>query len=181
MPISRAKKEEFAEILTDYFGRCQSAVFIDYRGLTVKEMQRVRRELRAEGCRFMVAKNTLVRIALERNGLTLVDGQGQSHADLCEGLTAVAFGFERPDAPASVLLKLKSDLDEITFKGGFLGTTPVSGDAGVTRISKMRSKEDALGDLVRILKGGPSRVRMVASAAPQKLRALKRLLEEDAA
>lgn len=178
MPIARAKKEEFAEILTEEFGSCQSAVFVDYRGLTVKDLQRIRRELKAEGCRFMVAKNTLIRIALERCGLSLTDAAGVSHDGLCEGLTAIAFGFDKPSEAANVLLKAASDFPTLQFKGGFYGRQPVSGEAGVKRIKSMRSKEDALADIVRILKGAPSRVRQVAASAPQKIVLLKRLLEE---
>jgi len=181
MPTSRARKEELVEILTEAFGACQSAVFVDYRGLTVKDLQKIRRELKAEGCRFMVAKNTLTRIALAANELSLVDEQGVSHEALCEGLSAIAFGFEKPSAAASVLLKLGTDFPQLQFKGGFFGRVPVSGDLGVKRIASMRSKEDALSDLVRILKGAPSRIRQVAATTPQKLVALKRLLAEEAA
>ncbi len=179
MPITRARKEEIVAVLTAEFGKAQSAVFVDFTGLSVAQMQTIRRKMLDEGCYFMVAKNTLIRLALDNVGLSLVDSGGVSHDALCEGVTAVAFGYERPSAAAQVLLDLQKDLDAITFKGGFFGRTPVSGDAGVKRISQMRSKEDALADVVRILKGAPSRVRLVAAAAPQKVIALKRLLESE--
>ena len=181
MPITRAKKEEFVGVLTDRFSRAQSAVFIDYRGLTVKNLQEIRRTLNAEGCDFHVAKNTLIKIALDANERTLVDNDGVSHDDLLFGLTAVAYGYENPAEPAKILLKLADQFPQIQFKGGFFGTVPVAGKAGVEKISRMRSKEDALARIVQMLRAAPYRVRLVAGAAPQKIITLKRLLEEEAA
>lgn len=186
MPTSRARKEELVAILTDRFSTCQSAVIIDYRGMSVADLQEVRRELKAEGSDFIVAKNTLVRLALENVGLSLQDSDGKSHDEMLLGMTAIAFGYETPSAPAKVLIDLQDDHEEILFKGGFFGQTPVEGEAGVKRIAKMRSKEDALAEVVNILRGGPRRVRIVASGAINKLMALKHVLadegtEEDAA
>ncbi|MCC7492139.1 MAG: 50S ribosomal protein L10 [Fimbriimonadaceae bacterium] len=165
--------------LSERFGRAQSAVFVDYTGLSVFQMRTIRRALRAEGCDFQVAKNTLIRIALDATGRKLVDGAGAAHDSLTEGVTAVAFGYDNPAAAAKVLLDLKKDLDALKFKGGFFGDNPVSGDAGVQKIANMRTKEDALRDVVRILKGGPSRLRMLLGAAPQKIITLKTLLEQE--
>jgi large subunit ribosomal protein L10 len=179
MPTSRAKKEEAVELLTERFGACQSAVFVDYRGLTVAEMQALRKELRAVGSHFVVAKNRLIRLVLERVGLSLTAPDGADHTTtLTKGLTAVAFGYDTPNAPAEVLAKLAKINDKIVLKGGFCGTTPVVGAAGVDRIARMRSKDACLADVVRILKGAPSRLRVVAGAAPRKLIALRDVLKQ---
>jgi len=180
MPTSRAKKEVAVATLTERFSQCQSAVFVDFGGLTVAEMQGIRKELRAVGSDMLVAKNRLILLALAANDLSLVAADGQDHtAALCKGLTAVAFGYDVPGAAAEALIKLAKTNDKIKFKGGFYGTQPVVGQAGVERISKMRSKIDALADVVRILKGAPSRIRLIASAAPLKVKALKQVLEAD--
>ncbi len=183
MPTSRAKKEVAVATLTERFGQCQSAVFVDFGGLTVAEMQGIRRELRKVGSDVIVAKNRLVRLALAANDLSLENPEGQDLTDaLTKGQTAVAFGYDVPGAAAEALLELAKKNDKIKFKGGFFGKTPVAGQAGVARIAKMRSKIDALADVVRILKGAPSRIRLIASAAPLKVKALKQVLEaEDAA
>jgi large subunit ribosomal protein L10 len=182
MPTSRAKKEDAVALLTERFGACQSAVFIDYRGLTVANMQEIRREMRAVGCHFVVAKNRLIRLVLEKVGLSLTDFAGQDHTEaLTKGLTAVAFGYDSPNAPAEVLLKLAKTNDKIGLKGGFCATTPVVGAAGVERIARMKSKEEYLADVVRILKGAPGRIRLIAGAAPRKLMALRHVLEAESA
>lgn len=180
MPTSRAKKEAAVATLIERFGACQSAVFIDYRGLTVKDMQGIRRELRGAGSDMLVAKNRLILLALKEVGLSLTTADGKdASGDLCKGLTAIAFGYDAPNAPAEAVLKLAKTNDKIGLKGGFCGTTAVVGQAGVEKISRMRSKIEALADVVRILKGAPGRIRIIASAAPRKLMALKHVLAEE--
>jgi large subunit ribosomal protein L10 len=182
MPTSRAKKEEALAVLVERFGACQSAVFVDYRGVTVAEMQGIRREMRAVGCDFLVAKNRLIRLALEATGLSLTDPSGKDHSgELTKGLTALAFGYDAPNAPGEVLLKLAKANEKIALKGGFCGKTPVAGAAGVERIARMKSKEEYLADVVRLMKAGPSRLRVVLSAMPRKLMALKHVLAEEEA
>lgn len=182
MPTSRAKKEDAVATLIERFGACQSAVFVDFRGLSVLETRGIRRELRDAGSQLIVAKNKLILIALEQVGLSLTTADGKdATAELCKGNTAVAFGYDAPNAPAEVLLKLAKANDKIGLKGGFCGTTAVLGQAGVEKISRMRSKLEALADVVRILKGAPGRIRIIAGAAPRKLMQLKHVLEEDAA
>lgn len=182
MATTRAKKEEQVAELTACFERSQATVFVEFGGLTVSEMQAIRRELKKVGAELIVAKNRLIRLALEANGISLTDDAGVDHTKaLTTGLTAVAFSYDLPGAAAESLLKLARTHDDLVFKGGFFGTQPVVGQAGVERISKMRSKIDALADVVRILKGAPSRIRLIASAAPLKVKALKEVLEADAA
>jgi large subunit ribosomal protein L10 len=194
MPITRAKKEEVVAGLTDRFGSCESAVFVDYRGLSVKDMQALRRDLKGVGGELVVAKNRLIRLALANCGLALQARDGKDLDHLCLGLTAVAFGWDQPSQPAKILLELAGRIQTISLKGGFYGSEPVDGRAGVERIAKMRSKEDALADLVRIIspaaalrpvvtisRGAPARVRTVAGGAIGRLLALKAVLESEQA
>lgn len=194
MPKTRAQKEATVALLTQRLTDCESAVIVDYRGLTVAEMQDIRKRLGAAGSDFLVAKNRLIRLALANCGMSLVDSAGNDHDPLLVGVTAISFGYSDPSAPAKILLEASDKLEHLELKGGFFGKEPVVGRAGIERISRMRSKEDALAELVRLIqpsnalrhlvqvaKGAPSRVRTVASAAPQKVMALKTLLESESA
>lgn len=193
MPISRARKEETVALLTERFEACQAAVFVDYRGLTVKELQELRKQLRDAGCHFHVAMNNLVKLALANCGMSTVDADGNDHTDaLLTGPTAVAFGYDQPNQAAAILLEAAEKLEELQFKGGFFGVLPVVGIDGVKRIARMRSKLDVLADVVRIIspatalrrvvtvaKGAPTRIITVAKGAPGKIMALKYVLESN--
>ncbi len=180
MPISRAKKEEVVAKLVDCFGRAESAVVVDYRASTVAALAKIRAKLQDGDCELVVAKNTLITIALEQCGVSLSDSTGADCGAMLTGMTAVAFGYGAPAKPAQVLLELLKDHDNLTLKGGFVGTNPVLGAAGVERIARMRSKDDAMADVVRVLRAAPYRVRITASGLVGKLKAFKTLLATEA-
>ncbi|MBI2303027.1 MAG: 50S ribosomal protein L10 [Armatimonadetes bacterium] len=182
MPITRARKEEVTALLAERFAACESAVLVDYRGLSVAELQAVRRELKTVGSTLQVASNRLLRLALANNSMSCLSADGTDlTAQLLTGPTAVTFGYDQPNLVAELLLKMADQYAALELKGGFIGAEPVAGAAGVQRIAKMRSKVDYLANVVSILKGAPRRVRMVAGALPRTLTALKQLKQEEAA
>jgi large subunit ribosomal protein L10 len=69
MAISRTEKEERIEELVGELQAMSGAVFTDYRGLTVKEMNDFRSRLREAGVSYRVVKYTLLALALERAGI----------------------------------------------------------------------------------------------------------------
>jgi large subunit ribosomal protein L10 len=110
------KRAAVAEI-KDKIDRAESVVFADYRGLSVADMQELRRNLRSAGIEFKVVKNTLTQLAVK-------DLEIEELMALLEGPTAAAFGAEDAIAPAKLLndyarksgiLKLKGMLFEGSF------------------------------------------------------------------
>ncbi|KPK47755.1 MAG: hypothetical protein AMJ77_02055 [Dehalococcoidia bacterium SM23_28_2] len=80
------KKEQMVEELRDRIARSTIAVGADYRGLTVPEMDQLRRKMRNAGVEFRVVKNTLTRLAAERADRPILN-------ELIDGPTALAFGY----------------------------------------------------------------------------------------
>lgn len=194
MPTSRARKEEQVATLTDYFQRCESVVLVDHGGLTVAELQTIRRRLRDAGSPFLVAKNRLVKLVLAELDWPLEGTAGEDMSHLLTGMTSLAFGFETPNEPARLLLDMNDEYPNLTLKGGFYGRAIVEGEAGVQRIKGMRSKMDALGELlwlinpanalrpiVDIMSGAPRRIQTVAGALPRTLAQVKAVKETESA
>ena len=75
---------------------CQSAVLVDYRGLTVEEDTALRKKLREAGVTYKVLKNTYIKRAVDELNVTGLD-------EHLNGPTAVAFGMTDPAAPAKIL------------------------------------------------------------------------------
>ena len=69
---TQAKTEKIEE-LADKLGRASVAILVQTQGLTVKDMGELRGRMRAAKIEFQVAKNTLLRIASERNNMTELD------------------------------------------------------------------------------------------------------------
>jgi large subunit ribosomal protein L10 len=91
-----ARKRENVARVAELLGRATSAVVTDYRGLTVKQLEELRTQLRAQGMEYVVVKNTLARRAADSAGV------GQLGAVL-SGPVGLALGFGELSAPAKLL------------------------------------------------------------------------------
>jgi large subunit ribosomal protein L10 len=143
LAITREKKGELVSEYTDKLRRSQAVIVTEYRGLTVKQLQDLRRELRANNSELVVAKNTLLGRALAEAGLPDAE-------KLLKGPTAVALCYEELAAPAKALNKFARDSKVLVIKGGLLGQS-VFGEAGVQELADLPSREQLLGQVVGTL------------------------------
>src|SRR5713101_9498789 len=81
-------KAEKIEALTEKLRRATVAILVQTQGLKVKDMNELRNKMRAAKVEFQIAKNTLLRIASERNNMDQLD------KSIFNGQTAIAFGYE---------------------------------------------------------------------------------------
>ena len=79
MAITRKKKEELVESLVEKLGKSKTAVFTDYKGLSVEEINEVRNELRVKGVEFKVVKNTLFGLAIKKTNLDIDPKEFEGH------------------------------------------------------------------------------------------------------
>lgn len=109
-----AEKARTIEQAKEWYGKSLGVVFSDYRGLKVKEIQQLRRDLRAKGGEIHVLKNTLFRIAAG-------DDVANIPADLHNGTTAITFIFENESEVAKSLVDYSRANKKLVVKGGFFG------------------------------------------------------------
>ena len=95
---TKAFKNEKIEKIKENVDKAQVAIVTEYRGLSVEEITKLRRELQKTGGDYMVTKNTLAKLALKGT-------QYEVLADSLKGPIAIAFGFEDPVTPAKALSK----------------------------------------------------------------------------
>jgi large subunit ribosomal protein L10 len=97
-PVTRAgpRKKDTVARLADLLRKASSTVVTDYRGLTVKQLEDLRRRLRAEGLDYVVVKNTLARRAANEAGIP-------AFADVLTGPVGLAVGYGELSAPARIL------------------------------------------------------------------------------
>lgn len=156
MPTQR-KIETVAE-LSDKMDRSQLAVVADYRGLTVAEMTALRAKLRENGAEFIVAKNTLLRLAARNTGKEAIEVT-------LEGPTAIVFGYDNIAKVAKVVLDAsKAGQKPLKVKGGLLGKSIIAAD-GLDAVTKLPSREQALAQVVGVVSAPVSGVVGVLNAA----------------
>lgn len=158
--ILESKKARAAEI-TELVKNSCSGVLVDYKGITVEEDTKLRKELREAGVKYFVEKNTMLRIALKENGLE----------DLCgvlEGTTAIAVCENDQTAPARILGKFADAHDDkFNLKGGFVEGV-VYDAKGVEALSKIPSKDVLLAQLVGSLQGPMQKLAATLKALADK-------------
>ena len=119
--------------IKEKFEKAQSAVLVDYRGLSVAEVTDLRNQLRKAGVEYAVLKNTMINLAIKDMNLDDM----KAHL---EGPTAVAFGYEDAVAPAKILSEFAKKNKNVTIKcgvvdGGFID------ESGVQALASTPSRE----------------------------------------
>ena len=112
----------------------QSAVIVDYRGLTVEQDTRLRKELREAGVTYKVYKNTMVRFAIEGT-------EFEALKDALEGPNAIS--KTDATAPARILAKFAKEAEALEIKCGIVEGTYYD-QAGIKAISSIPSREELL-------------------------------------
>lgn len=141
--VTRREKEQTLGELEGKFKKAQAAILADFRGLTVAEMNLLRKMARESGVEFEVVKNTLAHLAARRAG---IEGLEQ----LLVGPTGVAFGYEDPVAPAKVIARFGREKKDIPFKGGYLpGRILTVGD--VKRLASLPGRDELVAQVLGTL------------------------------
>ena len=124
------------EKLTDKLSRAKSIYFTDYLGLNVSDVTALRKKFFESNVEYLVVKNTLLKIASEKNDIDL-------SGDLFVGSTAIALSYEEPVAAAKVIKGFLKDHDLPIVKG--LVFEGVYHDAGqFEKIANLPSKDESL-------------------------------------
>lgn len=131
---SHGTKAETVAAVQQRLKSAKMAIITQYRGLSVAQMTKLRREIRDASGEYQVIKNTLVRRALR-------DTAFSDLASLLEGPNGWVFAYEDPVMLSKVLVKFADDNDKLAIKGGvfegrFMDT------AGVKVLSQMPSKPE---------------------------------------
>jgi large subunit ribosomal protein L10 len=141
----RTEKATAVNEIKDRFDRMTSAVFVDFTGMTVAEVEGLRSTFRAKGVEYKVVKNTLVKLALSE----------QPYADdlssKLKGVTAVAWSFEEPSAAARVLKDFVKDNEKLKIKAGLLDGQVLDSKAVENQLATLPSKDEARAALLATL------------------------------
>ena len=141
----RENKAKVIEQLRDRLGRMEAVVLTDYEGINVESMTTLRSDFRKEGVEYMVAKNTLIEQALGDLPFAK-DMKAHLH-----GMTALAWTYEDPGAPARVLKEFRKKNDnKPAIKCGVIGTRFLESDA-VAKTADLPTMDQARATLLSLV------------------------------
>lgn len=173
MAISRQKKETVVAEIAELLSSSKMSVFAAYQGLTVAEMQELRRAAREAGVTIKVVKNRLVRVALPQ-----VDALKDVETGDLAGQLLYAFSSEDEVAPAQALAKFAKAHAALKLQGAISGEGKLLDEAEVNALATMPSKNELIAQVLATL---TSPVNDVVSGLSGNLHALLDGVEAKAA
>lgn len=141
---TKDQKKKLVKDLAEKVKSSKSVVFADFKGVKVKDLTELKKELRKEGVDFKVSKKTLINIAFKEAGID-VDTRKM------EGQVAVSISSQDEVAPAKIIEKFSKKNENLKILGGILENKLLGIDQ-VKALAKLPSKEELLGILVGTIK-----------------------------
>ncbi|MCB2180705.1 MAG: 50S ribosomal protein L10 [Desulfobulbaceae bacterium] len=173
--MNRDEKAAVVADLSGKFEKAQIAIVTDYRGLTVSKLEVLRRELKKNNAEIRIAKNTLIRRAVQGTSF-------EGMQDHLLGTTALTVSYDDPVAPAKILTDFAKDNPELVIRTAVLEGKVLSID-DLKALSSLPSREVLLSQVLSVMMAVPTSFVRVLNAVPQKvvyaLQAIKEKKEQE--
>ena len=141
--LSKEQKLEQAKEFNTKFANASSIFVIDYQGLNVKEMQKLRKNVKSANAELSVVKNNVLKY-----------GAAGTHAEkitnMFVGPTAVALSSEDPVSIAKVFIESSKEFQQIKIKGGIVDGN-ILNETEINSLSKLPSRNVMYAQLMGLL------------------------------
>ena len=170
--MDRAGKKELIDALNVVFKATSVVVVAHYSGLTVAQMQTLRRQMKQAGASVKVAKNRLAKIALDGTDVATI-------APLLKGPTLIAYSGD-PVAAPKVAVDFAKTNERFVIIGGAMGTTALNPD-GVKALAALPSLDELRAKIVGLINAPATKVAQLLNAPAGKLaRVIQAYADKDA-
>ena len=143
MAITRDKKQALVAQMNEAFGSAKAFAFAHYQGLSVADVQKLRREARAAGVTILVIKKRLVRVAMSE-----VKTFESTDTSSLTGQLIYAYSMDDEVAPSQVLHTFSKANPALKLAGGFSAEGLALSEADVTALAGLPSKDQLIGEVV---------------------------------
>ncbi len=157
--------------LTKEFSTKTTFYLADTSSLTVDDINKLRRLCFKAGVQIRVAKNTLIRKALEANNV--VD---QELLDTLHGPTSIWFS-EVANAPAKVIKDFRKTNEKPILKAAYIDSSVFVGDKQLDALASLKSKNELIGEIIGLLQSPAKNVISALSSSGGKLAGILKTLE----
>jgi large subunit ribosomal protein L10 len=169
--MDRKQKEKLVNDLHGRLEKAQGTFLVDYKGLNVEAMNRLRKELKKADAEFRIVKNRLLRLASQGTSTALIQ-------DHMKGPSALAITYEDLVSPAKVLVDFAKDFDQLEIKGGQISDKLVDAKA-IRRLAELPGRDVLLAQALSAMQAVPaSLVRVLNGVLAQLLNVLMAIQRE---
>lgn len=161
--MERSQKDALIGSVKEKFDKSTSTVFLDFQGMNVASVSKLRDEFRKQGVEYQVVKNTLVKHALKHNAWSSkLDG-------VLVGMTGVAWSFEDPSAAAKVVKAFRKDNEKLKIKAGLIEGQVLNGEGVESTLATMPGKNELRASLLATLQAPLQQFVQLLNAPAQNL------------
>ena len=158
--MNREQKKDYVKKMKDFFTKNESVLVTHYKGLTVKQIDELRKEMRNENITFQVTKNKITKLALDGTKCSKLK-------DMFSGPTAVAFS-EDAIISAKILTNFSKNYSNLKILGGIMGDEVLNKE-DVAKIATLPTLDEARGKIVGILQGAAKKIISILLAPGSKI------------
>lgn len=172
--MTKDQKNEAIEVLKEKFNQYNNFYVTNTEALTVEQVNKLRKICFDRNVEMKVAKNTLIRKALEN----IDEARFSGVFDSLNGVTALLFS-ENPKEPAMIISSFRTDnkADKPVLKAAFIDQSVFVGDDQLDALKTLKSKQDLIGEIIGLLQS-PAKNVIGGLNAGGKLASLIKALED---
>jgi large subunit ribosomal protein L10 len=169
--MRKEEKQEIVQALTEQIREFGNFYITDTSNLTVAKINGIRRKFFDNGISLQVAKNSLIRKAMEAAGV-----DAPELLDVLKGSSTILFS-EVANAPAKLIKELRKTGDKPVIKGAYIDTAVFVGDQ-VDALAALKSKNELIGEVIGLLQSPAKNVISGLQSGGNKLAGIVKTLQE---
>lgn len=170
--MKREDKQEIVKALADQITSFGNFYIADTADLTVEKVNAIRRKCFDSGITIKVAKNTLIRKAMELAGV-----DSEELRDVLKGSSTLFFS-ETGNAPAKLIKELRKSGPKPIIKGAYIDSAVFVGDDQLDALAKLKSKDELIGEIIGLLQSPATNVISALQSGGNTIAGLVKTLQE---
>ena len=174
--MTKQEKNEVIDVLKEKFEQYNNFYITNTESLTVEQVNKLRGICFSKKVEMKMAKNTLIRKALE----SINNERFSNVYDSLHGVTALLFS-ENPKEPALIISNFRGDTEKPVLKAAFIDGDVYAGDNQLKALTTLKSKNDLIGEIIGLLQSPAKNVISGLKGQGGKIAGILKTLEERAA
>jgi len=158
--MNKEQKRNYISEMTAQFDKSEAVLVTHYQGLTVKQLDELRKQMREHGIQFKITKNRITKLALEKT-------KCKDLANLFTGPTAVALSKDAISS-AKILTKFSKENNNLKILGGIMGKE-ILDVAGVANVATLPTLDEARAKIIGILSSPAQKIVSILLAPASKI------------
>ena len=158
--MNKEKKQSYIKEMTAQFEKSEAVLVTHYQGLSVKQLDNLRKQMREHGIQFKITKNRITKIALEKS-------RCKDLSNLFTGPTAVALS-EDAISSAKILTKFSKENENLKILGGIMGKE-ILDVAAVANVATLPTLNEARAKIIGILRSPAQKIISILLAPASKI------------